>query len=170
MWNRILQYGGRGLLHILLLCLLWGRLCRGGGKIPQVFQYLEICDLGAMVGVMTIHTTKSTRVDGFDSILPLASIVVSPLGVLVLLVLVSPRGLVLWGMVPALTGIVFIPILSFPPVIVCWMRWVGSIQLFKILILLSSGRLNKVHPCMGMWGRNGLWRTGEGEVWILRWY
>ena len=32
MWNRILQYGGRGLLHILLWCLLRGSLCRGRGK------------------------------------------------------------------------------------------------------------------------------------------
>ena len=32
MWNRIFQYGGRGLLHILLWCLLRGSLCRGRGK------------------------------------------------------------------------------------------------------------------------------------------
>ena len=122
-----------------------------------------------MVGVMTVYATKSTSVDGFNSIPPLAFVVIAPLGVLVPLVLVAPRGLVLWGMVPALAWIVVISILSFPHVIVCWVGWVGSIQLFKILILLSSGRLNKVHPHMGMWGRNGLWRTREGEVWILRW-
>ena len=68
---------------------------------------------------MTVHATKSTRVDGFNSIPPLAFVVIAPLGVLVPLVLVAPRGLVLWGMVPALTRIVVIPILSFPPVIVC---------------------------------------------------
>jgi hypothetical protein len=28
MWDRILQHGGRGLLRILLLCLLRGRLCK----------------------------------------------------------------------------------------------------------------------------------------------
>ena len=33
-WDRILQYGERGLFHILLLGLLRGRLCRGRGKIP----------------------------------------------------------------------------------------------------------------------------------------
>jgi hypothetical protein len=170
MWNRILQYGGRGLLHILLLCLLWGRLCRGRGKIPRVFQPFEINDLGAMVGVMTVHATKITRVDGFNCIPPLAFVVIAPLGVLVPLVLVAPRGLMLWGMVPALTRIVVIPILSFPPVIACWMRWVGSIQLFKIMVLLSSRRLNKIHPRMGMWGRNGLWGTREWEVWIFWWY
>jgi hypothetical protein len=123
-----------------------------------------------MVSVMTVHATKSTRVDGFNSIPPLASVVIAPLGVLVPLVLVAPRGLVLWGMVPALTRIVVILVFSFPPVIVCWVGWVGSIQLFKILVLLSSGRLNKIHPRMGMWGRIGLWKTREGEVWILRRY
>jgi hypothetical protein len=118
MWNRILQYGGRGLWHILLLCLLRDRLCRGRGKILRVFQPFEISDLGAMVRVMTIHTAKSTRVDGFNRIPPLAFVVIAPLGVLVPLVLVAPRGLVLWGMIPALTRIVVIPILSFLPVIV----------------------------------------------------
>jgi hypothetical protein len=140
------------------------------GKTTRVFQPFEISDLGAMMSVMTEITTKGTRLDGFNIIFPLSFVVISPLGVLVPLVLVAPRGLVLWGMVPALTRIVVIPILSFPPVIVCWMRWVGSIQLFKILVLLSSGRLNKIHPRMGMWGRHGLWRTREGEVWILQWY
>jgi hypothetical protein len=32
MLNRILHHGGRGLLHILLCCLLRGRLCRTMGK------------------------------------------------------------------------------------------------------------------------------------------
>ena len=114
MWNRILQYGGRGLLHILLLGLLQGRLCRGRGKIPRVFQPFEISDLGAMVSVMTVHTTKGTRVDGFNSILPLASVFIAPLGVLVPLVLIAPSGLMLWWLIPTLTRIVVIPVPSFP--------------------------------------------------------
>ena len=124
------------------------------------------------MSVMVELTTKGTREVGFNiiSISPLMPTIIAPLGVLIPLVLVAPRGLVLWGMVPALTRVVVIPILSFPPVIVCWMRWVGSIQLFKIMVLLSSRRFNKIHPRMGMWGCNGLWRTREGEVWILRWY
>jgi hypothetical protein len=112
---------------MLLLCLLRGRLCRGRGKIPRIFQPFEIRNLGAMVGVMTVYATKGTRVVGFDRIPPLASVFVALLGVLVPLVWVAPRGLVLWGMISALTRIVVIPILSFPPVIVCWMGWVGSI-------------------------------------------
>jgi hypothetical protein len=114
MWDRILQYGGRGLLRVLLLCLLRGRLRWGGGKAPRVFQPFEISDLGAMVSVMTEHATKSTRVDGFNIIPPLAFVVIAPLGVLVPLVLVAPSGLMLWGLIPALTRVIVIPVPSFP--------------------------------------------------------
>ena len=98
-WNRILQYGGRGLLHILLLCLLRGRLRRGRGNTPRVFQPFEISDLWAMVSVMTIYATKSRRVDSFNSIPPWAFVFISPLGVLVPLILISPSRLVLLGVV-----------------------------------------------------------------------
>jgi hypothetical protein len=101
--DRILQHGGRGLLHVLLWCLWRGILCRRMGKTTRVFQPFEISDLGAMVSVMTKLTTKSTREDGFNSISPLEFVVISPLGVLVFLVLVAPSGLVLWGLIPTLT-------------------------------------------------------------------
>ena len=114
MWNRILQHGGKGLLHILLWCLLRGRRCGRMGKTTRVFQPFEINDLGAMVSVMNELATKSTRVDSFNIILSWAFVVIAPLGVLVPLVLVSPSGLMLWGLIPALTRIFFIPIPSFP--------------------------------------------------------
>jgi hypothetical protein len=171
MWDRILQHGGRGLLHVLLLCLLRGRLCRRRGKAPKVFQPFQISDLGEMLGVMTEHATKSTRVDGFNIIPPLAFVVIVPLGVLVPLVLVAPSGLMLWGLIPALTRIVVvIPVPSFPLGIVRWMSGIGCVQLFKILVLLSSRRLNKIDPCMRMWGSHGLRRTRKGKVGILWWY
>ena len=58
-----------------------------------------------MVGVMTELTTKGTREDGFNIVVisPLAFIIISPLGVLVPLVLVAPSGLVLLGLILALT-------------------------------------------------------------------
>jgi hypothetical protein len=127
MWDRILQYGGWRLLRILLLCLLRGRLRRRRGNTPRVFQSFEISDLWAMVSVMTIYATKSTRVDGFNGVSPLAFVVIAPLGVLVPWVLIAPRGLMLWGLIPALTRIVVIPVPSFPSVIVRWMSWVGCI-------------------------------------------
>jgi hypothetical protein len=66
------------------------------------------------VSVMTKHATKSTRVDGFNIIPPLAFVVIAPLGVLVPLVLVAPSGLMLWGLIPALTRVIVIPVPSFP--------------------------------------------------------
>ena len=85
---------------------------------PRVFQPLEINDLWTMVSVMTIDSTKSTRVYGFNRVPPLAFVVISPLGVLVPLVRVAPSGLLLWGLIPALIGVVIVPIPSFPPVVV----------------------------------------------------
>jgi hypothetical protein len=38
MWDRILQHGSRGLLRILLLCLLRGRLRRRRRKTTRVFK------------------------------------------------------------------------------------------------------------------------------------
>ena len=87
------------------------------------------------MSVMAELTTNGTRVDGFNIISPLSFVIIAPLGVLFPLVLVAPRGLVLWGMIPALTRIFVIPILSFIPGIVQWMSWVGCIQMFKILVL-----------------------------------
>jgi hypothetical protein len=113
MWDRILQHDGRGLLHVLLWYLLRGSLRRRRGNAPRVFQPFEISDLGAMVSVMTEISTKRTRVDGFNIISPLAFVVVSPLGVLVALVLIAPSRLMLWGLIPALTWVVVIPIPSF---------------------------------------------------------
>jgi hypothetical protein len=154
-------------LRVLLLCLLRCRLRWGGGKAPRVFQPFEIRNLGAVVCVMTVHATKSTRVDGFNIIPPLVFVVIAPLGVLVPLVLVAPSGLMLWGLIPALTRVIVIPVPSFFFGIV---RRVGCVQLFKILVLLSSRGLNKIYPRMRMWGSHGLWRTRKWEVWILWWY
>jgi hypothetical protein len=169
MWNRILQHGGRGLLHILLWFLLRGRLCKRMGKTTRVFQPFEISDLGAMMSVMDL-TTKGTREDGFNIISPLEFVIIAPLGVLVPLVLVAPSGLVLWGLIPALTWVVVIPVPSFILGIVQSMSWVGCIQLFEVLVFLSSRGLNKIFPRMRMRGSHGLWGTRKWEVRILWWY
>ena len=113
MWNRILQHGGRGLLYVLLWCLLRGRRCGRMWKTTRVFQPFEINDLGEMMSVMVELTTKGTREDSFNIISPLAFIIISPFGVLVSLVLVALSWLVLWGLILALTWVVVIPIPSF---------------------------------------------------------
>jgi hypothetical protein len=105
MWNRILHHGRRGLLHILVWGLLRGMRCWRMGKTTRVFQPFEISDLRAMMSVMVELTKKGTREVGFNIIVisPLAPTIISPLGVLIPLVLVAPSGLVLLGLIPALT-------------------------------------------------------------------
>ena len=85
------------------------------GKTTRVFQPFEINDLGVMMSVMDELTTKGTREDGFNiiTISPLVFIIIAPLGVLVPLVLVAPSGLMLWGLIPSLTGVIVIPVPSF---------------------------------------------------------
>ena len=65
--------------------------------------------------------------NGFNRIPSLAFVVIAPLEVLVPLIRVAPSGLLLWGLIPALVGVVVIPISSFPPVIGRWLRWVGCV-------------------------------------------
>jgi hypothetical protein len=141
------------------------------GKTTRVFQLFEINDLGAMMSVMAELTTKGTREVVFNIIFisPLVLIIISPLGVLIPLVLVSPSGLVLLGLIPTLTWIVVVPVPSFLFGIVRRVGWIGHIQLFEIFVLLNNRGLNKIHPRMRMWGSHGLWRTRKWEVRILWW-
>jgi hypothetical protein len=134
---------------------------------------LVVRNLGTMMSIMSILITYSTRKGSLKIVvLPLAWYIGidAPLGVLVSLVLVAPSRLVLLGLIPSLTWVVVVPVSSFLLGIVRWMGWIGCIQLFKTLVLLSSRGLNKIYPRMRMWGSHGLWRTRKWEVWILWWY
>ena len=141
------------------------------GKTTRFFTPFEIIDLGEMMSVMTELTTKGTMEVGFNSIFisPLTPIIISPLGVPIPLVLVAPSGLVLLGLIPALTWVVVVPVSSFLLGIFRRMGWIGRIHLFEILVLLNGRRLNKIHPRIMMWGSHRLWRSGKWEIWILWW-
>ena len=67
------------------------------------------------MSIMTELTGKGIREVGSKTIVifPLTSIVISPLGVLILLVLVSPSRLVLLGVIPTLTWVVIVLVFSF---------------------------------------------------------
>jgi hypothetical protein len=112
----------------------------------------KINDLGAMKSIMTELTAKGTREVGLKIIVifPFTSIVISPLGVLIPLVLVAPSRLVLLRVIPALTWVVIVPVLSFLFGIIRMMGWICYIQLFKILILLNGRGLNKIDPSVRM--------------------
>jgi hypothetical protein len=64
---------------------------------------------------MTELTAKGTTEGGSNSIVisPLTPIVISPLGVLIPLILVSPSRLVLLGVIPALTWVTIVHFFSF---------------------------------------------------------
>jgi hypothetical protein len=67
----------------------------------KIFHLFKFSDLGAMVSIVTKLTAKGTR-EGCPNIVVVPSLkfsIVSPLGVLIPLVLVSPDRLVLLGLV-----------------------------------------------------------------------
>jgi hypothetical protein len=99
------------------------------------------------VSIMTILTAKGTREFCLNIfvVVPLAFVVISPLGVLVPLVLVSPDRLVL---VSSWSEIIIVSMFSFISGIVQLMGWIIHIKLFKILILLNRRRLRKINPSM----------------------
>jgi hypothetical protein len=121
------------------------------------------------MSIMTKLTTKGTREVSFNSIVisPLMPVVIAPMGVLIPLVLVGPSRLVLLGLIPTLAWVVIVPIPSFLFGIIRWMGQIFRIQLFKILILLNGRGLNKIHPCVRVWGDHRLWWTRKWKVWIL---
>jgi hypothetical protein len=67
------------------------------------------------MSIMIELTAKGIREVGFNIIFisPLTPTVISPLGVLIPLVLVSPNRLVLLGFIPSLTWVVVVPVSSF---------------------------------------------------------
>jgi hypothetical protein len=128
----------------------------------EFFHPFKVCYLGEMVSIMAILTTKGTREVCLNIVvvIPLAFVVIAPLGVLVPLVLVAPSRLVRLGLVlvSSWSRIIIVSIFSFIFGIVQLMGWISRIQLFKILILLNRRGLNKINPGMwlSVWGRNGL--------------
>jgi hypothetical protein len=71
--------------------------------ISRLFHSFKVRDLREIVGIMTILTAKGTREVCLKIvvILPLEFVVISPLGVLVPLILVSPGKLVMLGVIPS---------------------------------------------------------------------
>jgi hypothetical protein len=121
------------------------------------------------MSIITELTTKGTREVGFNIIFisPLMTIVISPLGVLIPLILVAPYRLVLLGLIPSLTRVVVVHVSSFLFGIVRRVGRIFYIQLFEILILLNERGLNKIHPSMRMCGSHGLCGTRKWKVQIL---
>jgi hypothetical protein len=142
--------------------------------IHGFFHPFEIVNLGKMVSIMSIFTTKSAREVSLEVIvLPLSwlIVIVSPLGVLVSLILVAPSGMVLLGVISSWSWVVIVLVFPFLLGIIRWMGWIFHIQLFKSLKLLNGRGLKKFNTDMWLswWRRNWVWRTRKWKIWIILW-
>jgi hypothetical protein len=116
-WNGVLQHGWGWLLQILLRGLRRGWWCWGTWSIYGFFHLFKVDNLREMVSIMAILTAKGTREFCMNIIgmLPLVFFFISPLGVLVPLILVSPGRLGLLGvvLVPSWSWIIIVSVFSF---------------------------------------------------------
>jgi hypothetical protein len=173
-WNRVLQYNWGCLLQVLLWDLLRGRKRWRMWRVHGFFHSFEVRNLGAMVNIMSILTTKSTR-EFFPEVvfvvLPLAFVVIVPFGVMVTLILVSPSRLVLLEVVSTWSCVVIVSFFSFLLGIIQLMGRILCIQLFKSMNFLNGRGLNKVIVGMwlSMWRSNWLWMARKWKVQIFLW-
>jgi hypothetical protein len=129
-WNRVLQHSQGWLLQILLWGLLRGTWHWRTWRIHGIFHLFEVNNLGAMVSIMTMLTAKDTREvhsNVFVVVPPLAFVVISPLGVLVPLIMVSPNRLVLLGVVSPWSWVIIVSFFPFIFGIIRPMGWVFHI-------------------------------------------
>jgi hypothetical protein len=170
-WNRILQNDLRWLLQVLLWGLPRGRRHWGTLCVHGFFHLLEVNNLGAMVCIMSILTTKSAREVSpkIVVVLPLSFVIIVPLGVLVALIIFAPNGMVLLGVISYWSRVTIVSIFPFILGIIRLMGRTFLIQLFKSLNLLNGRGMNKINVGMwvSLWRRNWLWRIGKWKVWIF---
>jgi hypothetical protein len=115
MWNRDFQHCRGWLLQILLWGLLRGRRHWWKWHIHGIFHPFEVSDLGIMVSIMTIFTTKGTREVRREVVFvpPLVFSFISLLGVLIPLILVAPNMLVLLGVISPWSWVIIVSVFSF---------------------------------------------------------
>jgi hypothetical protein len=115
-WNKVLQHGRGWLLQIILWGLLRGRKHWRTWCVHGLFHPFKVRNLGTMVGIMSVLTVKSAREvhpEIFIVFLPLAFVVIIPMGVLVTLILVSPSRLVLLGVVSTWSRVIIVLVFPF---------------------------------------------------------
>jgi hypothetical protein len=174
-WNRVFQNGWRWWLKIILWGLLRGRQHWRMLRVHGFFHLFEVENLGAMVSIISILTTYSSREVISEVIGLLLSwfivINVSPLGVLVSLILVAPNGTILLGVISSWSQFVIVSIFPFLLGIIWMMGHIFHIQLFKSLKLLNGRRLNKINVVMWLssWRSNRLGWTMKWKILIVLW-
>jgi hypothetical protein len=96
-------------MHILLWGLLRGRRCWGTWSISRFSHPFKVSYLREMVSIMAILIAKGKR-EVFPKIVVIISLVfviISPLGVLFPLILVAPGRLVMLGVIPSWSWIIY---------------------------------------------------------------
>jgi hypothetical protein len=114
-WNRVLHHNQGWLLQVLLWGLLRSRWCWRTWCIHGFFHLFEVNNLGTIMSIMSIFTTKrksEVRTEVFV-VLPLVFFIIVPLGVLVSLIFVAPSGLVLLGVFSAYSWVIIVSVFSF---------------------------------------------------------
>jgi hypothetical protein len=142
-WNRFLKHDRGWLLQILLWGLLRGKRCWRTWRIHGFFNPFEVGDLGEMVSVMSMLTTKSAREFCLEVVVvvpPLVFVVIIPLGVLV-----APSRLVLMGVISSSSWVIIVLVFSFIFGIIRLMGQIFHFQLFKSMNLLNGRGMNKVN-------------------------
>jgi hypothetical protein len=169
-----LQHGRGWFLQILLWGLLRGRRRWRTWSVHGLFHPFEVINLGVMVSVVSMLTTKRAREFCLEVVVvfpPLAFVVIFPLGVLVTLILVAPSRLDLLGFISFWSSVIIVSIFSFLLGIIQLMGRICRIQLFKSMKFLNGRGLNKVNTSMwlSMCRRNQMWRTRKWKIWIFFW-
>jgi hypothetical protein len=135
-------------LKILLWGLLRGRRRWRTWRIHGFFHPFEVGNLGTMVSIMPIFTTKSigeVHLEVVIVVLPLVFVVIVPLGVLVTLILVPPSRLVFLGVISTWSWVIIVSVFLFLFGIIRLMGQIFHIQLLKCKKLLNGRGLNKVN-------------------------
>jgi hypothetical protein len=150
-----------------------GQAVLGTRSVHEFFHPFKVNNLGEMVSIMAILTTKGTREVCLDvvAILPLVFVVIASLGVLIPLILISPSRLVLLGVISSWSNIIIVSVFSFLFGIIRLMGRIFHIQLFKYLKFLNGRGLNKVNPSMwlSLWWSHGWGGTRKWKVQIILW-
>jgi uncharacterized protein with PQ loop repeat len=147
----VLKYGWGWLLQVLLWGLLRGKRCWRTWHVHGFFHPFEAYNLGEMVCIMSILTTKNAREfsPNIVVVLPLSFFIIVLLGVLVALILIAPSGMVLLGVISSWSQVIIVSIFSFIFGIIRLMGQIFHIQLFKSMKLLNGRGLKKIN--IGMW-------------------
>jgi hypothetical protein len=114
-WNRVLQHYSGVVVANTVVGPAEVQAALGTWRVHGIFHLFEVGNLGEMVSIMTMLTSKSTREVHLEVVVvvPPLAFFIAPLGVLVPLVLVAPNRLVLLGVISPWSWVIIVSVFSF---------------------------------------------------------